>query len=204
MRSICGHNKRFSRNNYVHVLRPDGPLRYARQARCRRCGLILLCSEETECCLLLKQGLMRSCIGSFRFDRSYLGFKSLHTNYKHPTKKKQSQILKRTRQSGRSSPPLEGLQGLKGDSVPLSLPQERNPPRRSSAQGEFENSPADCFQRGASPAIEGCPLLAYRTNSPARACPLRCPRADGSVRDARQARCLLWGLFILHSEETEI
>ena len=130
MRSICGHNKRLSRNNYVHVLRPDGPLRYARQARCRRCGLILLCSEETECCLLLKQGLMRSYIGSFRFDRSYLGFKSLHTNYKHPTKKKQSQTLKRTRQSGRSSPPLEGLQGLKGGRAPLSLPQERNSPQR--------------------------------------------------------------------------
>ena len=119
--------------------------------------------------------------------QSYLGFSRSHTNHKHQTKQKQSQTLKRTKQSGRSSPPLEGLQGFKRGSAPLSLPQERNPHRRSSAQGEFENSPADCFQRGACPAIEGCPLLAYRTLSPARACPLRPHRSGVLGRTARFA-----------------
>ena len=56
---------------------------------------------------------MRSCIGSFRFDRSYLGFKSLHTNYKHPTKKK-TITNPQTHKAKRSiKPAARGLAGVK-------------------------------------------------------------------------------------------
>ena len=106
-------------------------------------------------------------------------FKSSTQTINTQQMKKQSQTTKRTKQGLGSTPFTKGVAGAQRGQRPFVAPAgAKSPYRVSSAQGEFENSPADCFQRGAYPAIEGCPLLAYRTNFPARACPLR-PHRSG-------------------------
>ena len=56
------------------------------QARCLRCGLLISCSEETEIWLLLKQGLIRSCIGFFSVRQGFISalFSLMRSNADFP------------------------------------------------------------------------------------------------------------------------
>ena len=61
----------FTKTRFDEVF-PDGVIRDARQARCLLSGFFISCSEETEIWLLLKQGLMRSCIGLFSVRQGFI------------------------------------------------------------------------------------------------------------------------------------